>query len=98
MVDKCRDRDRTIKLWDINNGELIKNLQGHSSQINSIVFSSDDENIISAEEQQGLSLWNLELNNLLDKGCDRLTDYLENNHNKINICQENLSQLPITND
>ncbi|MGV2826881.1 nSTAND1 domain-containing NTPase [Myxosarcina sp. GI1(2024)] len=83
--------DRTIKLWDLNNGELIKNLAGHSSQINSLAFSNDDKTIISAEEQQGLFWWNLELNNLLERGCDRLSDYLQNNPNlsqqERQICQ-----------
>ncbi|WP_036485796.1 caspase family protein [Myxosarcina sp. GI1] len=71
--------DRTIKLWDVNSGKLIKNLQGHSSQINSVAFTNDDITIISAEEQQGLFWWNLELDSLLTKGCDRLSDYLQNN-------------------
>ena len=35
--------------------------------------------MISAEEQQGLFWWNLNLDNLLTKGCDRLSDYLTTN-------------------
>jgi WD40 repeat protein/uncharacterized caspase-like protein len=73
--------DRTIKLWDTKTGELIKNLRGHTSQINSLAFSSNDKSIISGEEQQGLFWWNLDLDNLLDRGCDRLSDYLATNPN-----------------
>ena len=73
--------DRNIKLWDTKTGELIKSLRGHTSQINSLTFSSDDKSIISAEEQQGLFSWNLDLDNLLDRGCDRLSDYLASNPN-----------------
>ncbi len=83
--------DRTIKLWNTKTGELIKNLRGHSSQINSLAFSSDDQSIISGEEQQGLFSWNLDLDNLLDRGCDRLSDYLSTNPNvkpsEKNLCQ-----------
>ncbi len=69
--------DRTIKLWDTQTGELIKSLRGHTSQINSLAFSSDDQFIISGEEQfiisgeeqQGLFWWNLNLDNLLTQGC-----------------------------
>ncbi|MGL6341318.1 MAG: WD40 repeat domain-containing protein, partial [Waterburya sp.] len=61
--------DRNIKLWDTQTGELIKNLRGHTSQINSLAFSSDDQFIISGEEQQGLFWWNLNLDNLLSQGC-----------------------------
>ena len=73
--------DRTIKLWNTETGELIKNLRGHTSQINSLAFSNDDQFIISGEEQQGLFWWNLDLDNLLDRGCDRLADYLTTNPN-----------------
>ncbi|MEO0015461.1 MAG: hypothetical protein RLZZ535_3850, partial [Cyanobacteriota bacterium] len=73
--------DRTIKLWNPETGELIKTLRGHTSQINSLAFSSDDQSIISGESQQGLFWWNLDLDDLLNRGCDRLTDYLATNPN-----------------
>lgn len=83
--------DRNIKLWNPQTGELIKNLRGHTSQINSLAFSSDDRSLISGEEQQGLYWWNLDLDNLLDRGCDRLADYLATNPNvkpdERRICQ-----------
>ena len=73
--------DRNIKLWNTKTGELIKNLRGHTSQINTLTFSSDDKSIISGEAQQGLFQWNLDFDNLLVRGCDRLTDYLTTNPN-----------------
>lgn len=45
------------------------------------VFSSDDQSIISGESQQGLFWWNLNLDDLLNRGCDRLSDYLSTNPN-----------------
>ena len=82
--------DRQIKLWDTATGRLIKSLKGHTSQINSLAFSNNDRFIVSGEEQQGLFWWNLDLDNLLVKGCDRLSDYLTNNPNfesdKPNLC------------
>ncbi|HEY9768843.1 MAG TPA: caspase family protein [Coleofasciculaceae cyanobacterium] len=83
--------DRTIRLWDTQTGELIKSLRGHTSQINSLTFSSNDQFMISAEEQQGLFWWNLDLDNLLTQGCDRLSDYLSTNpkvkQNEQELCQ-----------
>ncbi len=73
--------DRTIKLWNVKDGTLLKTLQGHVSQVNSIAFSNNDKTIISADEQQGLFWWNLELNSLWKKGCIKVANYLENNHN-----------------
>ena len=74
--------DLTIKLWDTKDGILLKTLQGHVSQINSIAFSNEDKTLISADEQQGLFWWNLELDNLLGKGCNRIADYLRYNNIK----------------
>jgi WD40 repeat protein/uncharacterized caspase-like protein len=71
--------DRTIKLWQTQDGSLIKTLQGHVSQINSIAFSNNEQSIISTDEQQGLFWWNLELNNLLAKGCNQIGNYLQYN-------------------
>lgn len=83
--------DRTIKLWHLTTGELIKNIRGHTSQINSLAFSQDDQSIISGEAQQGLFWWNLNLDHLLTKGCDQLTNYLTTNpHVKLQdqkLCQ-----------
>ena len=71
--------DRKIKLWDINKGILVKDIQGHPSQINSIAFTVDDRTIISADEQQGLFWWDLAIDKLLTQGCARLSSYLNNN-------------------
>ena len=73
--------DRQMKLWNAQTGELIKNLRGHTSQINSLAFARDDRFLISGEEQQGLYWWNLDLDHLLARGCARLVDYLATNPN-----------------
>lgn len=78
--------DGTIKLWYTSDRRssqasfdrtLLKTLRGHTSKVNTLAFS--DRALISADEQQGLILWNLNLDNLLTQGCDRLANYLQNN-------------------
>jgi len=82
--------DRTIKLWQTQEGNLLKTLQGHSSEINSIALINNDQTIIGADDQQGLLTWNLELDNLLTQGCDRINNYLtynaQVNERDRNIC------------
>lgn len=73
--------DGTIKLWDLTTNSLLKTLRGHSSQINSLAISNDGQTLISADEQQGLFWWNLNLNNLVTQGCDRVNNYLEYSSN-----------------
>jgi hypothetical protein len=41
----------------------------------------DGQTLIGSEEQQGIILWDFELDKLLVKGCDRLSNYLQNNPN-----------------
>ncbi len=70
--------DGTIKLWHASSDHtLLKTLRGHTSPVNTLAFS--DRTLISADEQQGLILWNLNLDSLLTQGCDRLSAYLKNN-------------------
>ena len=69
--------DGTIKLWLEHDRTLLKTLRGHTSPVNTLAFS--DRALISADEQQGLILWNLNLDNLLSQGCDRLANYLQTN-------------------
>lgn len=38
--------DKTCRIWDVNTGECLKVLVGHSSKINSVSFSHDNTNII----------------------------------------------------
>ena len=69
--------DGTIKLWQTSpDRALLKTLRGHTSPVKTLAFS--DGALISADEQQGLILWNLNLDNLLSQGCDRLANYLKN--------------------
>ena len=71
--------DGTIKLWLEQDRTLLKTLRGHTSQVNTLAFS--DRALISADEQQGLILWNLNLDSLLTQGCARLSAYLQNSSN-----------------
>jgi WD40 repeat protein/uncharacterized caspase-like protein len=73
--------DGTIKLWHAQNNSLIKTLKGHISPINSLALSDRGQTIISADEQQGILFWNFDLDRLLTKSCDRLSDYLQTNPN-----------------
>ena len=38
--------DKTIKLWDINNGKEIQTFKGHKSPVWSVAISSDGKKLI----------------------------------------------------
>jgi WD40 repeat protein/energy-coupling factor transporter ATP-binding protein EcfA2 len=68
--------DSTIKLWDVAAGTLLKTLKGHQNQVNSVSFSPKGNALLSTSDDSVI-LWNLDLQDLLNQGCDRLHDYLQ---------------------
>lgn len=53
IVDKC------IKVWDVEKGSLITNLEGHSSDINTIKWSNDGLLCASAGQDRTIRFWDL---------------------------------------
>lgn len=72
--------DSTVKLWS-REGKLIKSLNGHRGAVLSVSFSPDGQTLASASDDNTIILWNLNLDDLLVRGCDWVGDYLKHNHN-----------------
>jgi len=51
--------DNTIKLWDINTGELISTLSGHSWSVVAVAFSADGETLISGSWDKTVKIWQI---------------------------------------
>ncbi|MCP6759564.1 MAG: serine/threonine protein kinase [Fischerella sp. CENA71] len=49
--------DNTIKLWDVNTGQVIHTLLGHSWSVLAVAFSADGETLISGSRDNTLKLW-----------------------------------------
>ncbi|MEA5566209.1 eIF2A-related protein [Anabaena sp. UHCC 0399] len=73
--------DNTIKFWDITNGKLLTTFSGHPGKVNSVSFSPDAKVLVSGGEDAGVMLWNLDLDNLMQQGCSRISNYLQHNGN-----------------
>ena len=67
--------DTTLKIWDVKTG-LLKTLIGTHDRIQSVHFSTDGKTLITSSDRQGVAVWNLDLDDLLKQGCDRLQPYL----------------------
>ena len=49
--------DKTIKIWDAVTGECLKTLEGHSSLVSSVAFSSDSKLIVSGGYDKIVKIW-----------------------------------------
>lgn len=72
--------DGTVKLWS-REGKLIKTLTGHRGRVLSVSFSPDGQTLASASDDNTIILWNLDLDDLLLRGCNWVDDYLKHNRN-----------------
>ncbi|MDF5726393.1 MAG: WD40 repeat domain-containing protein, partial [Rhizonema sp. PD37] len=69
-----------LKLWS-SDGKLIKSLNGHHGAVFSASFSPDGQTLASANKDNTITLWNLDLNDLLLRGCHWINDYVKHNRN-----------------
>jgi WD40 repeat protein/serine/threonine protein kinase len=49
--------DHTAKLWDIDNGSLVRSFAGHLARIGKVTFSADGETLATASEDLTVKLW-----------------------------------------
>ena len=52
--------DKLIKLWDVETGDIIYTLQGHTEGISDIAWASDGEHLASASDDKTIKIWNME--------------------------------------
>lgn len=51
--------DRTAKLWDIETGQLVNDLEGHEAEIISLHFSSEGDRVITGSFDGTAKIWDL---------------------------------------
>ncbi|MEL6438181.1 MAG: NB-ARC domain-containing protein [Cyanobacteria bacterium J06621_8] len=52
--------DKTIKIWDVSTGKVIKTLQGHEAAVRSIIFASDGQTIASGSDDGTIRIWDID--------------------------------------
>ena len=59
--------DKTIRLWDIDTGEELAQLTGHTERINDIAISPDGQTLASCSMDHTVRLWNANTGHPLTK-------------------------------
>lgn len=49
--------DQTLKIWDVEKGQLVQTLYGHTAGVNYASFSPDGKRIVSASDDNTVRVW-----------------------------------------
>lgn len=58
-------RDKTIKIWQLETGELVRTLKGHKDEVCAIALSPDEQIIASGSVDKTIKLWHVNTGELL---------------------------------
>jgi WD40 repeat protein len=58
--------DFTVRLWDVQSGELVQTLRGHQATVEQARFSSDGQSIVTASLDRTARVWNVTSGQLLN--------------------------------
>ena len=50
--------DKTVRLWDVETGQLLHIFTGHTSEVMTVAFSPDGETLVSGSWDEKIRLWN----------------------------------------
>jgi WD40 repeat protein len=80
--------DKMVRLWH-RDGTLLKTLKAHRDEVWSVSFAAVGQMLASSSSDRTVILWNLNLDDLLRQGCDRVRNELKTNP-KVNQSGHNL--------
>jgi WD40 repeat protein len=52
--------DHTLRVWDLESGQSLRRLEGHSRSVNGVAITPDGRPAVSASEDHTLRVWDLE--------------------------------------
>ena len=65
-------------MWSLD-GKLLNTIKAHQGEIKDVEFSRDNNIFASVDMRGKVILWDLDIDELQQRGCDWLKDYLKTN-------------------
>ena len=59
------DASGTLRLWDVNSGEIQKDIKAHSNTINSLAFSTDGNVVVTVSIDNSAKVWDTQSSKLV---------------------------------
>ena len=49
--------DKTIKVWELSTGKLVRTLTGHENPVDSVAISPDGQTLVSGSDDKTIRVW-----------------------------------------
>ncbi|EAZ90862.1 nSTAND1 domain-containing NTPase [Crocosphaera chwakensis] len=97
LASGSNSNSNTVQIWDSNTGNSIYSFNNHSDSVNGVSFNPKRNILASGSDDQSIKLWDIDLNSLIERSCEKVWTYLHNSSANLSesdrhLCDDILSE------